>query len=205
MFCFTWRRIFQVTTVAAIFLCAASVSAYTAKKGSEGCCWGGLGEKTTYQKTYSELMAPDIPVELQTSPDQVAPRKLPFSPEEAISVIDADGFRYSYYYKKERRLKKISEFRTVFEPCEELVEKEVETFNPCTCQVEIRTVTVPEMTPYPVLHEKEFVRYEPEDVLVRVIIVGKPDSPIADGELTPHGAGVHMEIGNEAGNLPQER
>lgn len=191
------RQIGAAVSITLLF--ALPALAYTAKQQNEGWLWGGLGEKTTYQNPYSELMAPDIPVELQASPDEVAERKLPFSPEEAIAVIGADGCRYSYYYKKEKGLRKISEFRTVFEPCEQLVEKQVETFNPCTCQMEVQTVTVKEMTPYPVLHEKEFVRYEPADVLVRVIIVGKPDSPTADGVLTPQGAGTHLEIGN----LPQ--
>ena len=50
--------------------------------------------------------------------------------------------------------------------------REIEETNPCTGLPEKRVVTEPIQTVFPVYHEKEFVRYEPERVLVPVIIPG---------------------------------
>lgn len=164
---------------------------------AEACFWGGVGEQTTYLGPYSPLLAPDIPVQKGKDPTKIADKTYPLCPEDAISVIGADGIRYSYYYKKGRALRKISEYRTVFEPVEEMSEREVETIDPCTGRIVICRVNEPSMTPYPVFHQKEFVRYEPMDVLIRVILPGKPTPEQAQGFLAPEGASTHFSSSAE--------
>ncbi len=163
------------------------------KAESNGCVWGGIGERTTYQKPYSPILDPEIPIIEKTDPNELSKRELPMSPEEAISVIGSNGSRYSYYFKKDKGWKKITEWQTVYEPCEQLCDQEIEVIDPITGEIRYQTVTVTEMTPYPVLHEEEVVRYEPTDVLIRVIILNDPALDNAVTTQTPDGATTHIE------------
>lgn len=195
------RRVFGAVVAAALalsvfasFLKADSVSDSSLDERRDGsaCLWGGRGEQTTYLRSYSPLLAPEIPVQAAKDPNKIADPAYPMSPEEAISVIGADGVRYSYYFKKGTGYRKISEFRTVFEPMDEWCDEEVETIDPCTGRPVLRTVRVPTTTPFPVFHEKEFVRYEPVEVLIRVILPNVPTPDRAEGFLAPEGAATHF-------------
>ena len=142
----------------------------------DGCLWGGLGEQTTYSTAYSPLMAPEIPVIQKKRDDQLDPIKYPMRPEEAITVTNSDGCRFLYYYKESVGYRKITEFRKVFEPVEQFENEPIQEIDPCTGQLVWRQVSVPVRSAFPVWHEKEFVRYEPAKVLVRVIIPETPSS-----------------------------
>lgn len=167
-------------------------SAENSECAAEGCLWGGVGERTTYQEPYSELLAPEIPVEQKKDPNALAEQKYPMRPEDAIAVITADGRRYSYYYKKGTGFRKFVEYRTVFEPEERLERREIEEFNPCTGQIELRSVVEPVRSTFPTFHEKEFVRWEPVEGLIRVIIPCEPSPPVVDGMIGPGTAATHF-------------
>ena len=177
------------------FLCSAFLpyaAAETTEHCDEGCLWGGRGERTTYQECYSELLAPEIPVVAKPDPNALADPKYPMCPEDAIAVVTADGRRYSYYYKKGTGFRKIIEYRTVFEPEEWLETRDVEDRDPCTGQPIIRQVAEPVQAPFPTWHEKEFVRWEPVEGLIRIIILCVPSPPEVDGSIGPGTATTHF-------------
>lgn len=171
---------------------SATNSSLDERQDGSAFLWGGRGEQTTYLRPYSPLLSPEIPIQRAKDPNRVAEPAYPMSPEEAISVIGADGVRYSYYFKKGTGYRKISEFRTVFEPMDGWRQEEIETIDPCTGRPVLQTVRVRTTTPFPVFHEKQFVRYEPVEVLIRVILPGVPTAERAEGFLAPEGAATHF-------------
>ncbi|MBR5626842.1 MAG: hypothetical protein IKW74_04390 [Thermoguttaceae bacterium] len=64
--------------------------------------WGTPTEQTTYSEPYCPYKAPDIPVITLNRDSQTKPIKLaePNSPETALIVVNSNGSRYSYYYKR---------------------------------------------------------------------------------------------------------
>lgn len=168
---FVWigAAFFSVASPETVTTCSGAESK---QKDCSGCWWGKAGEKTTYSPPYCPAMAPEIPLVPSREEREKSAKKYPMSPEDAVCVVMADGCRYCYYYREAVRYRTVSEFKWVFEPMEKMETCPIDEINPLTGNVETRWVTEPVKTTFPVYHEKEFVRYEPEKVLVRVIIPG---------------------------------
>lgn len=84
-----------------VILTTAAFATKLPAADDKDCIWGGPTELTTYQRPYSPLMAPDIPVlEKEKEPDFSGKA---VSPETAIAVRTSDGKCYAYYYKEVTR------------------------------------------------------------------------------------------------------
>lgn len=142
----------------------------------EGCFWGKLGERTTYQRPYCPAMAPEIPYGPSAQELEMMKRKLPMRPEDALTVVMSDGCTYRFYYREAVRLQPVTEYQTVFEPIRSVERVPVQEINPYTGMPETVWYDQQTETPYPVLHEKETVRYVPTKVLERVYIPGTPSN-----------------------------
>ena len=158
-----------------------------------GCFWGKLGERTTYQQPYCPAMAPEIPYGPSAQEQEMIRKKLPTRPEDALKVVMSDGCTYHIYYRETVRYRPVAEYQTVFEPMQKNERVPVSQVNPYTGMVETQWYDEPMQTVFPVLHEKETIRYVPEKVLVRVIIPGTPsaDSGYNSGNLGS--AQLHFE------------
>ena len=80
---------------------------------TEGCLWGKLGERTTYQRPYCPAMAPEIPYGPSAQEQEMMKRKLPMRPEDALTVVMSDGCTYRVYYREAVRLQPVAEYQTV--------------------------------------------------------------------------------------------
>lgn len=179
----------------------ARVSAETAPAGSgdgAGCLWGKLGEKTTYLQPYCPAMAPEIPYGPTAEDRETMKRRLPMRPEDALTVVMSDGCTYKIYYKESVRYRPVANYTWVFEPMEKVEMVPVDEVNPYTGQVETRWVEESMKTNFPVFHEKETIDYEPEKVLVRVIIPGTPSPQSGYGNTDNGSAELHFETDVEA-------
>ncbi|MBR2694749.1 MAG: hypothetical protein IKE69_11120 [Thermoguttaceae bacterium] len=160
---------------------------------SEGCLWGKLGERTTYQQPYCPAMAPEIPFGPTAQEQEMMKRKLPMRPEDALTVVMSDGCTYRVYYREAVRFQPVAEYQTVFEPMRRVERVPVQQINPYTGIPETVWYDQQIETPYPVLHEKETVRYVPTKVLERVFLPGTPSSDSSFGGADPGSAELRFE------------
>lgn len=159
----------------------------------EGCLWGKLGERTTYQQPYCPAMAPEIPYGPSAQEQEMMRRKLPMRPEDALTVVMSDGCTYRVYYREAVRLQAVAERQTVFEPMRSVERVPVQQINPYTGMPETVWYNQETETPYPVLHEKETIRYVPTKVLERVFIPGAPSNDPAYGSGNPGSAELQFQ------------
>lgn len=179
--------------VSVLVFCSSQTFADIGSGDCAGCLWGKLGERTTYQQPYCPAMAPEIPFGPSAQEQEMMRKKLPTRPEDALKVVMSDGCTYHIYYKETIRYRPVAEYSTVFEPMQKTERIPVQQVNPYTGLVETVWYDETQQTVFPVLHEKESVRYVPEKVLVRVIIPGTPSSsPISDPG-NPGSAELHFE------------
>ena len=160
---------------------------------SEGCLWGKLGERTTYQQPYCPAMAPEIAYGPSAQEQEMMKRKLPMSPEDALTVVMSDGCTYRVYYREAVRLQPVAEYQTVFEPMRRVERVPVQQINPYTGIPETVWYDQQTETPYPVIHEKETVRYVPTKVLERVFLPGTPSAGPSYNGAGPGSAELRFE------------
>lgn len=138
-------------------------------------------------------MAPEIPYGPSAQEQEMMKRKLPMRPEDALTVVMSDGCTYRVYYREAVRLQPVAEYQTVFEPMRSVERVSVQQINPYTGMTETVWYDQQTETPYPVLHEKETVRYVPTKVLERVFLPGTPSGDPNSGGGNPGSAELQFE------------
>ena len=101
-------------------------------------------------------MAPEIPYGPTAREQEMMKRKLPMTPEEALTVVMSDGCSYRVYYKESIRYRPVTEYKMVFEPIRKTERVPVEQINPYTGTLILNGDETTESA-FPVLHEKEAV------------------------------------------------
>lgn len=172
---------FRFLAPLAIFLLRIPLGAEIENRGSTACFWGKPGERTTYSQPYRPTMAPEIPYGPTAREQEMMKRKLPMTPEEALTVVMSDGCSYRVYYKESIRYRPVTEYKMVFEPIRKTERVPVEQINPYTGTLDTQWYDETTESAFPVLHEKEVVSYVPEKVLLRVFISEEPSTDMTYG------------------------